>query len=50
MWKIKAQLQEQRAQTGPLKVPEGFKQVEKGASMYFNDKRQALNSLKTALK
>eukprot|EP00438_Fugacium_kawagutii_P007793 Skav236028 [mRNA] locus=scaffold1509:29525:42821:+ [translate_table: standard] len=42
MWKIKAQLQEQQAsaQTGPLKVPEGFKQVEKGSSMYYNDKRQ----------
>ncbi|CAL1136549.1 unnamed protein product [Cladocopium goreaui] len=42
MWKIKAQLQEQQAsaQTGPLKVPEGFKQVEKGKPMYYNDKRQ----------
>ncbi|CAE7825311.1 unnamed protein product [Symbiodinium sp. CCMP2592] len=42
MWKIKAQLQEQQAnaQAGPRKVPEGFKQVEKGKPLYYNDKRQ----------
>ncbi|OLP90604.1 hypothetical protein AK812_SmicGene27784 [Symbiodinium microadriaticum] len=42
MWKIKAQLQEQQAnaQAGPRKVPEGFKQVEKGRPLYYNDKRQ----------
>ena len=32
------------AQTGPRKVPEGFKQVSKGSPMYYNDKRQALFS------
>eukprot|EP00930_Biecheleria_cincta_P004157 TRINITY_DN105041_c0_g1_i1.p1 TRINITY_DN105041_c0_g1~~TRINITY_DN105041_c0_g1_i1.p1 ORF type:complete len:542 (+),score=103.56 TRINITY_DN105041_c0_g1_i1:65-1690(+) len=43
MWRIKAQLQEQQAQNqapGQLKVPEGFKLVEKGKPMYYNEKRQ----------
>ncbi|CAJ1373584.1 unnamed protein product [Effrenium voratum] len=42
MWKIKAQLQEQQASAsaGPIKVPDGFKQVEKGQPLYYNDKRQ----------
>eukprot|EP00931_Biecheleriopsis_adriatica_P033317 TRINITY_DN19343_c0_g1_i1.p1 TRINITY_DN19343_c0_g1~~TRINITY_DN19343_c0_g1_i1.p1 ORF type:complete len:559 (-),score=78.98 TRINITY_DN19343_c0_g1_i1:128-1702(-) len=48
MWKIKAQLEEQaaNANAGPLKVPEGFKQVKKGDPMYYNDKRQVYWSSK----